>query len=214
MRRFAEVALMLLVVAMPSFGKTHSDMYSAPCRVLWSAVKDTLRNSGKYGILGIDDTEMTASFVIGGSLGGKRINSVVLNEKGNACEMQNQTAFSGLAHNDGGDFKKRVDESLAKQQASQPARPELLPVADNPQAAEPVESGPTVELASITVKSTPPGCDINVDGKWMGSTPSTIRLAPGEHDISIEKDEMRSWQRRMTVTSGGSSNIDATLEKP
>jgi hypothetical protein len=38
--------------------------------VLWPAVKDTPRNSGKYGILGIDNTEMTASFVIGGTLGG------------------------------------------------------------------------------------------------------------------------------------------------
>jgi hypothetical protein len=45
-------------------------------------VKDALRNSGKYGILGIDNTEMTASFVIGGTLSGKRINSLVLNAKG------------------------------------------------------------------------------------------------------------------------------------
>ena len=84
------------------------------------------------------------------------------------------------------------------------AQSEPLPAADNSQA----------ELASVIVKSTPPGCDINVDGKWMGSTPSTIRLAPGEHSVSIEKDEMRAWQRTMTVTSGGSSTIDATLEKP
>jgi hypothetical protein len=37
--------------------------------------------------------------------------------------MQVQTAFSGLAHNDEGDFKKRVDESLAKQQQSQQPPP-------------------------------------------------------------------------------------------
>ncbi len=96
----------------------------------------------------------------------------------------------------------------------QSARPKLLPVADNSQAGARVEPEPTMELVSIIVKSTPPGCDINVDGRWMGNTPSTIRLAPGEHDISIEKDEMRPWQRRMTVTAGGSSTIDATLEKP
>jgi len=114
---------MLLVVAGPSFAKTHKKMYSVSCGVLWPAVKDTLRNSGKYGILGIDNGEMTASFVIGGSLTGKRINSVVLNAKGDSCEMQVQTAFSGLVNNDEGDFKKRVDESLAKQQASPPAAP-------------------------------------------------------------------------------------------
>lgn len=94
------------------------------------------------------------------------------------------------------------------------AQPKLLPVADNSLPESQVNSEPAAELVSIIVKSTPPGCDINVDGKWMGSTPSTIRLAPGDHNISIEKDEMRAWQRMMTVTAGGSSTIDATLEKP
>jgi len=123
MKRFALVVLMLLIVAAPSFAKTHKDIYSVPCTTLWPAVKDTLRNSGKYGILGIENTEMTASFVIGGTLTGKRINSVVLNAKDNSCEMQVQTAFSGLANNDAGDFKKRVDSSLAKLQPQQPPPP-------------------------------------------------------------------------------------------
>ena len=35
--------------------------------------------------------------------------------------MQIQTAYSGLVNNDAADFKKRVDESLAKLQGSQPA---------------------------------------------------------------------------------------------
>jgi hypothetical protein len=105
----------MFVVAAPGFAKTHKEMYSVSCATLWPAVKDALRNSGKYGILGIDSNEMTASFVIGGTASGKRINSVVLNSKGDtSCEMQVQTAYSGLIHNDEGDFKKRVDESLAK----------------------------------------------------------------------------------------------------
>jgi hypothetical protein len=36
--------------------------------------------------------------------------------------MQIQTAYSGLANNDAGDFKKRVDESLAKLKAAPPAQ--------------------------------------------------------------------------------------------
>jgi hypothetical protein len=121
MKRFTVVALLLFPFALPTFAKTHKEVYQVSCSVLWPAVKDALRNSGKYGILGIDNAEMTASFVIGGTLGGKRINSVVLNGKGDTCEMQVQTAYSGLAHNDEGDFKKRVDESLAKLQAEKPA---------------------------------------------------------------------------------------------
>jgi hypothetical protein len=121
MKRFAVVVLFLSVVAVPSFAKTHKDEYSVSCTVLWAAVKDALRNSGKYGIIGIDNTEMTASFNIGGTLTGKRVNSVLLNAKGDTCEMQVQTAYSGFTNNDAGDFKKRVDESLAKQHAAPPA---------------------------------------------------------------------------------------------
>jgi hypothetical protein len=122
MKRFAAAILMLLIATVPSFAKMHKDAYSVPCNVLWLAVKDTLRNSGKYGILGMDSTEMTATYSIGiGSLGQKRVNSVVLNSKGdNSCEMQTQSGYSGFTNDDAGDFKKRVDASLAKQPAAPP----------------------------------------------------------------------------------------------
>lgn len=87
MKRLFLLVLLLVLLPIPSFSKTHKEMYTVSCSVLWPAVKDTIRNSGKCGILGIDNTEMTASFVIGGTLGGKRINSVLLNTKGDGCEM-------------------------------------------------------------------------------------------------------------------------------
>lgn len=131
MKRIVIAVLLLFTFVVPVLGKTHKEVYNVSCNTLWPAVKDVLRNSGKYGIIGIDSTEMTASYNIGGSLGGKRINSLVLNTQGSNCEMQVQTAFSGLAHDDAGDFKKRVDEALAKQKttdaaaapATQPAQP-------------------------------------------------------------------------------------------
>ncbi len=120
MKRFIAMAIFFSLTSVPSFAKTHREMYQVSCKVLWNAVRDTLRNSGKYGIIGISDSEMTASYNIGGTLAAKRVNSVVLNEKSEGCEMQIQTAYSGIGNNDEGDFKKRVDESLAKLQP-QPA---------------------------------------------------------------------------------------------
>ena len=116
---------LLLGFALPVVAKTHKDTFNVPCSTLWQAVRDTLRNSGKYGIIGINSEEMTASYNMGGNLTGKRINSVLLNAKGdNACEMQVQTAFSGLVNSDYGDFKDRVTSSLAKvQAAAPPAKP-------------------------------------------------------------------------------------------
>ncbi len=120
--------LLPILIATPGYAKTHKEIFDLPCAVLWPAVKDTLRNSGKYGIIGIDNTEMTASYNMGGNMAvvapagivgrvlatGKRINSLVLNAKGNSCELQVQTAFSGIANNDAGDLRKRVQESLDK----------------------------------------------------------------------------------------------------
>jgi hypothetical protein len=94
-----------------------------------------------------------------------------------------------------------------------PAQPEVS-AADSAQAESHVESGPAAQPANVTVKSTPPGADINVDGKFMGSTPSTIQLTAGEHEVLVEKEGLRPWQRTMTVSAGGSITIDATLEKP
>jgi len=110
----ALVAL-LLALASPVVAKTHHDSFAVPCSTLWAAVKDTLKNSGKYGIVGISNEEMTASYIMGGNAAGKRMNSVVLNPQGEGgCDLQVQTAYTGLIHNDAGDFKERVESSLAK----------------------------------------------------------------------------------------------------
>src|SRR5471030_3219418 len=111
MKRIA-TALLLLLVSASALAKTHKEEFSIPCPTLWAAVKDTLRNSGKYGIISIANDELTASYNIGGNLTGKRINSVLLNPTPTGCEMQVQTAFSGLVNKDAADFKARVDASL------------------------------------------------------------------------------------------------------
>lgn len=87
--------VLLLTLPLPASASTHKDTYSkVRCSQLWAAVKDTLKNSGKYGIISIDSEEMTASYNIGGNLTGKRINSAMLNSKddGASCELQVQTA--------------------------------------------------------------------------------------------------------------------------
>ena len=125
MARRMVLAMLFLVLGGAAVAKTHHDMFDVPCKTLWPAVKDTLRNSGKYGIIGIDNEEMTASYNIGGYMGGKRTNSLVLNSKGNQCELQVQTSYSGLVHNDEGDLKDRIEQSLKKLQntgaSTQPA---------------------------------------------------------------------------------------------
>jgi hypothetical protein len=202
-KRIALFAL-LLSLAVPAFASTHKELYNVPCSVLWPALKDTLRNSGKYGIIGIDNAEMTASYNIGGNLTGKRVNSAVLNSKDNGanCELQVQTAYSGLVNNDAGDLKKRVDESLAKLKN---APPEAAPAG---QASAP----PAAAQASFAIDSTPPGADIEIDGAFVGNTPSTVSVAPGSHQIAIKKKGFTAWTKTLNVT-GGTIHLNAELEQ-
>jgi hypothetical protein len=65
-----------------------------------------------------------------------------------------------------------------------------------------LSAGPAALPTAITVDASAPNCDIEVDGNFMGNTPSTLNLAPGKHDIVVKKSGFRDWNRTMTVTSG------------
>jgi hypothetical protein len=65
--------------------------------------------------------------------------------------------------------------------------------------------------AELEVSSTPDGADIEFDGNFVGSTPSTLGVAPGLHQLSVKKAGFKPWERKLTVSSGH-IKIDATLE--
>jgi len=66
---------------------------------------------------------------------------------------------------------------------------------------------------SLTIKSTPDGADITVDGKYSGSTPSKLMFTTGEHTIVVEEAGYTTWQRTITITPGNEININAVLDK-
>jgi hypothetical protein len=197
--------MLMISVAAPASASTHRDAFNVSCNELWRAVKDTLRNSGKYGIIAIDNTEMTASYNMGGNLMAKRVNSAVLNSKDNgaSCELQIQTAYSGLGNNDAGDMKKRVEESLAK----------LKSVSLESPTASSVQAGTAPPAqASMSIDSTPSGADIEIDGAFVGNTPSSISVAPGSHQIAVKKKGFTAWTKTLNVT-GGTVHLNAELEQ-
>ena len=67
-------------------------------------------------------------------------------------------------------------------------------------------------LSSITIKSSPDGAEITVDEKYMGSTPSTLRLAAGDHKVRLDKDGCKTWEKTLTVSSGESATVNASLQ--
>ncbi|HEY2930879.1 MAG TPA: PEGA domain-containing protein [Acidobacteriota bacterium] len=72
---------------------------------------------------------------------------------------------------------------------------------------------PDANHASITLKSTPEAAEITIGGKFFGSTPATIRLAPGDHMIIVAKTGFKSWEKTVSVTANSTMNVEAVLEK-
>jgi len=128
MMRSVVVAFMWLVIALPALGMTYKTTYPDSCSQMWPAVKDVLSNPNEYDVTKMDDAKMhadydvkhTAHVNISGALL-QRKNHVTLVPKGTGCEMQVVSNYSGWEHNDQGDFKTRVEQSLAKIKAGQPA---------------------------------------------------------------------------------------------
>lgn len=63
----------------------------------------------------------------------------------------------------------------------------------------------------ILIDSTPPGADIEIDGAFVGNTPSTVNVAAGSHDIAVKKKGFADWTKKLNVT-GGSIHLSAELE--
>lgn len=69
----------------------------------------------------------------------------------------------------------------------------------------------TPGLIAIEVSSTPSAADIIVDGNFVGSTPSTLQLAAGDHTLSVKKTGFSPWERQLKL-NGGSIKIEADLQ--
>jgi hypothetical protein len=65
--------------------------------------------------------------------------------------------------------------------------------------------------AQVEVMSVPSGADVELDGNFVGNTPSTIGVSPGEHTVGVKKTGYKTWERKITVSSG-KVNISAELE--
>ena len=81
-----------------------------PCSQLWAAVKDVLKTD-KYGILSINNDEMTASYNVCGLLNCVgTTDSVALVSQGEGCDMLVHAEYKKTANG----LMDRVTKSLAK----------------------------------------------------------------------------------------------------
>jgi len=116
--------------------------------------------------------------------------------------------------------------------ATQPASPTAAPLQNSPapvpvpQTAAPLQSSPAPapapspvaaqavpEKVKCNFSSTPPGADITIDWRYVGSTPSVISLSTGTHVVVLSLPGFAEWKRELTVAADSVVNVTAVLEK-
>ena len=72
-------------------------------------------------------------------------------------------------------------------------------------------SQPAAAQTVIQISSTPAGADVELDGSFVGNTPSSLDVAPGEHTIKISKSGFKPWERKVKAV-GGNVQLSPSLE--
>jgi PEGA domain len=65
----------------------------------------------------------------------------------------------------------------------------------------------------LSVASAPDGADIEVDGSFVGNTPSDVQVSEGDHAVIVKKSGFKNWERKLKVNAGSSVHLNAELEK-
>jgi hypothetical protein len=87
----------------------------------------------------------------------------------------------------------------AKPPAPAPARPAAPPPVV--EASKPAETATTAQSGRITVRTTPAGALVTIDGKDVGKSPLTIpNLARGTHTVRVMRDGYSAVERRVVIT--------------
>jgi PEGA domain len=88
------------------------------------------------------------------------------------------------------------------------------PSSASPQTATETGSVPaTSPSAKLQMDSNPAGADIEIDGSFVGNTPSDVQVAEGDHAIIVKKAGFKDWERKMKISGGSSVHLNPELEK-
>ncbi|HEV7219583.1 MAG TPA: PEGA domain-containing protein, partial [Terriglobales bacterium] len=79
--------------------------------------------------------------------------------------------------------------------------------------ASPVATSSPTSTAKLSVGSVPDGADIEVDGNFVGNTPSDIDVPAGDHTLSIKKSGFKDWTKNIKISAGSNIHIKPELEK-
>ncbi len=57
-------------------------------------------------------------------------------------------------------------------------------------------------VSKLSVTSAPSSAEIEIDGEFMGNTPSVLEVNPGEHSIAVRKAGYKTWGKKVKLAPG------------
>jgi hypothetical protein len=88
--------------------------------------------------------------------------------------------------------------------ASAPSTPATVPAPS---------TQPASHMASILITSDPAGADVELNSKFVGNTPTTLRLDPGDYTITIRKAGHQAWEKKILALADNEMKLSAELPK-
>lgn len=89
--------------------------------------------------------------------------------------------------------------------------PPPIPLVDRP--VETGGSADAIETGTVVLSTAPPGADIVIDGAKYGTTPLTVELPAGSHDLEVAKPGYHPLEATLEVVSRETIPMDLTLTK-
>jgi len=68
--------------------------------------------------------------------------------------------------------------------------------------------------AEISLQSDPAGASVLVDGKSVGTTPVSIKLSQGDHDLEVQAERFKSWHTRLAVVANQPQELETIRLQP
>jgi PEGA domain len=99
----------------------------------------------------------------------------------------------------------------AKVDTAPAAQPQPTTEATGSTTATPVAA--TSSTVKLQIESTPLGADIEVDGRFVGNTPSDVQVAEGDHTVVVKKSGFKNWERTLKSSAGSSVHLGVELAK-
>jgi hypothetical protein len=138
----------------------------------------------------------------------RRDNKVaVFNKDGDAIFSRSTMSLGGSVKDACGAISKDWGQGGAEKASAAQSDPKL-----NARTVATSSPAASAAGAKVQVTSNPSGADIEVDGDFVGNTPSAIHLSAGEHLLAVKKSGYKPWERKIKVT-GGDISLAAELER-